>query len=148
MSPHLFALIERGHGHVAVLGLALLLHPVVALWRRRSVGVWTVRTAWLAAVLLLAVFAVGCWLYPSWRQHIKPGLQAAENALWLRFETKEHLAALTAALALGGAVCVQATRTDDALRPTAVALLLSAFVCGLATAGLGVWVGAGVHGAW
>lgn len=148
MSAHFFALIERGHGHAAVLGLALLLHPAVALWRRRGVGTWTVRTAWLAAVLLLAVFFVGCWLYPSWRLHIKPDLQAANNPLWLRFETKEHLAALTAALALGGAVCVQATREDDALRRPAIALLVSAFACGLATAGLGVWVAAGVHGAW
>jgi hypothetical protein len=148
VSPQLFALVERLHGHVALLGLALLLHPVVALIRRPGVGRWTARTAWMGAALLTSTFAVGLWMYLDWRRHIKPGLVHAGDVAWVQFEVKEHLAALCVALAIGGAAVVQVAGRDPALRRTAIVLLSAAFVCGAGAGGVGAWVGASVWAAW
>lgn len=146
MSAVLYALLARAHGLTAALALALLLHPVLA-WRR-PLGRYLLLTAWLGAGLLTAVFWLGLWLYPSWRSHLKPALVAAADPLWLRFETKEHLGAFAAALAVAGAIGLQASARTPALRPLASTLLLCAFACGLTTACLGVWVGAHAHPGW
>lgn len=70
----LYTLVTTLHGLVGALALALLLHPVITLGRRRTVTWGTRFTAELAAGLLGLVFAVGWWTYPTYRENVKTGL--------------------------------------------------------------------------
>ena len=76
MSPQLFALLERLHGHTAVLGLAVLLHPVITLARGRVLGKGGRWSAALAALLIALPSVAGWLLYPHYREQIKPVLVA------------------------------------------------------------------------
>ena len=120
MSPELFALLERIHGHLAVLGLALLLHPVITLRTRRGLNWRTHLTAELGAALLAIPFAIGWAIYPAYRTHVKPSLFAAESPAFHAFETKEHLAAMAVFLAVGGAVALRAAGKTPAGRSAAL----------------------------
>jgi hypothetical protein len=144
VSGGLFALLERLHGHLGVLALALLLHPVITL-RRRGLTLWGRRTADLAAAMLAATFAGGWWLYPSYRESVKPALLADLPGIALRFESKEHLALFAAVLAIAGAAALRGK--GPALR-LAWWLLLSGWVCGVLAAALGVVVAAYGAPAW
>ena len=148
MSGSLFALLERLHGHLAVLALALLVHPLVSLRRRPGLAVWTRRTAELSAALLLAVYALGWALYPSYRRELKPDLVQGALPLALRFETKEHLAILALALVLGGALTLRVAGLRPDARTAAWWMLAMGLLCGLGTGLLGVWVASGAHLAW
>ena len=140
MSPSFFALVERIHGHLAVLGLAVLLHPVITLRRAKPPSRWTQLTADLGAGLLVFPFFIGWPIYPSYRQHIKPTLWFEQPEVALRFESKEHLAALATALAVSGALTLRAGKASQALVKIAHALLLTAWGCGVVTALLGIHV--------
>lgn len=148
MTAELYALLTRVHGHLAMLGLAVLLHPVITLARRKGLSVWTLRTAWIAAAMIAAPFALGWFLYPHYRMHVKVDLWQRGDAALLRFETKEHLAAFAVALAVSGAGVLQAAGRTPEGRRAAWALLLAAWCCGMATGLLGVWVGARAHPGW
>jgi hypothetical protein len=148
MTPALFGLLQRVHGHAALLGLALLLHPVVTLRTRRHLAAWTVRSAELAAGLLSSAFALGWWLYPTYRAEVKPALVAGSNAVALRFESKEHLAFCAAALALAGAVALRRAGGLPEGRRAAWALLLGAWLCGATAAGLGIFVASVAQPGW
>lgn len=143
-----YALLARLHGHLAMLGLALLLHPVITLRTRRALAPWTLRTAWLAVGLLAAPFALGWAIYPVYRQHPKVALwRAADAALW-RFETKEHLAAFCVVLALAGTVTLHTTGRGAEGRRAAWALLAAAWGCGVIAGALGVHVASRAHPGW
>ncbi|MCO4773293.1 MAG: hypothetical protein KDA24_24880 [Deltaproteobacteria bacterium] len=148
MSATLFALVERVHGHVAVLALALLLHPVITLRTRRLLTPWTVRTSELAALLLSGAFAVGWWLYPSYRAEVKPALLADLPRVAASFETKEHLAFCAAALAIAGAVVLRRAGASSEGRKAAWALLVGAWICGVTTGALGVFVASFAQTGW
>jgi len=139
----LFSLLERLHGHLAVLGLAVLVHPLLSLRLRPGLSPRTRLSAELAALLLGLSYAAGWLLYPSYRQQVKPPLRLHAMDLLLRFETKEHLALMTLALALGGAVVLRAAGASPEGRRAAWWLLAAALVCGLCTGGLGMLVAAG-----
>ncbi len=138
MSPQLFALLERIHGHAAVLGLAVLLHPVITLARGRPLGRGGRWSAGLAGALI-ALPSVGGWLlYPHYRGHIKPSLIADNLPVALAFESKEHLAFVCLCLTLSGvAVALGAPRHA---RRVGLPLLAGAWVCGVVTGGLGLFV--------
>jgi hypothetical protein len=140
MTPDTFALLERMHGHAAVLGLAVLLHPVVTLRRRKALTLWSVRTADLGALLIAMPWVAGWWLYPTYRLDVKPGLWAEHRQIALLFETKEHLAALTLFLVVSGAITLRAAGNTASGRRTAWTLLACAWVAGAMTGGLGVFV--------
>ena len=147
LTPEAFALLQRIHGHIAVLGLAVLLHPVLTLRR----PVITRGTRWslgLAAALVTTSTALGWWLYPDYRRGVKPGL-VRENLAWaMAFETKEHLALFCLALTLSGTgALLFGSRTPATRRLARVALGL-AFLCGATTAALGVGVAAVGSPAW
>ena len=148
MSPEVYGLLERVHGHLAVLALALLLHPVITLRTRTGLARWTVRSAWMAAGLLLVPFALGWWLYPTYREQVKPGLRADLPSLMVGFELKEHLAFYAMALAVGGAAALHWGGRHPAGRSAAWWLLASAWVCGLGAGLLGVWVAGGAQPGW
>jgi hypothetical protein len=126
-----YALFERIHGHLAILGLALLLHPIATLPGDRA---GTRRTAALAALALVGPFALGWAIYHDYRQDVKPALEPTVRGL---FEIKEHLAALAVALVVAGAVAAHGQL--DA-RKLARHLLLAAFCCGGVAGLLGIWV--------
>ena len=147
-SPHLYALLERVHGHLAWLGLALMLHPVVSLGRPGRPRRPTRWSAWLAAAFVSAPYALGWWIYPTYRTRVKPALLVESLPLALAFETKEHLALMTLALAWGGAMAIHAGGETRGGRRTARVLLGCGAVTGLVTAALGLAVAAGAHGGW
>lgn len=148
MTPTLFAVLERVHGHLALLGLALLLHPIVSLVRRRGVPFWTQVTADLAAVLLALPFALGWWIYSDYRAHVKGGLYLAKSPALPAFETKEHLAVFAMSLAIAGTLTLRLAGKDAGGRKTALALLVAAWGCGVATGLIGVWVAAETSHPW
>ncbi|MCB9682966.1 MAG: hypothetical protein H6733_15985 [Alphaproteobacteria bacterium] len=148
MTPEAFGWLTRLHGHLAVLGLAVLMHPIVTLRRRPGLPLWTRRTAELGALLLAIPFAMGWLLYPTYRGMVKPALwQRGDPALW-RFESKEHLAALCVALAVGGALTLRFAGTEADARRTAWWLLLGAWICGALTAALGIFVAGVAQPGW
>lgn len=148
MNAELYGLLVRIHSHVAVLGLALLLHPVVSLTRRPGLPRWTRRTVWIATAMIAGPFALGWWLYPTYREHVKVALWRQDHpALWA-FESKEHLAALTLALTVAGCGVLWRAGGTDGGRRTARALLLAAWGCGVLTACLGIWVGSVAQPGW
>lgn len=149
MSPgQLFALVERLHGHLAVLGLAVLLHPVITLRTRPGLALWTRRTADLGALLLLVPFAMGWWIYPAYRSEPKLRLYALGDPAWLWFESKEHLAAFAVGLAVAGALTLHVDGRTARGRRAAWAMLLAGWVCGALTAVLGIVVAARAAPAW
>ena len=148
MAPTLFALFERIHGHLAVLALALLLHPVLTLRRRPLLARWTVLTAEIGAAMLTAAFALGWWLYPTYRVQVKPSLLAGAHSVAMAFETKEHLAFCAVALAVGGAVALRTSGASPAGRRAAWHLLVAAWLCGAVTGVLGVFVASIAQPGW
>jgi hypothetical protein len=141
-----FALWQRIHGHLAVLGLAVLLHPVITLGRRRILtrGAWWSVIA--AAGLLTTSFTLGWWLYPTYRARVKPALYAEHPEVMLRFETKEHLAWLTISLVVAGTLALW--RGGEEARDPARHLFAAAWLTGVITAGLGVYVAASASPGW
>lgn len=148
MTGATYALLERLHDHLALLGLAVLIHPLLTLRARAGLSRRTLLTADLGALLLLLPYVGGWLLYPTYRARVKPGLLRQDLPLALRFETKEHLAVMTVALALGAAVALHAAGRTPQGRTAAWWMLLLAAGCGLATAALGLWVSAGATPAW
>lgn len=142
MEPSSFFLFERLHGHLAVLGLAVLAHPILSLGRP-GLSRGTRISAAVAAALLSASFASGLWIYPPYRSLVKPELLREALPLALRFESKEHLAVICLALTLGGAGVLFAAGREASGRRAARVLFLFAFLVGLLTAALGVFVAAG-----
>lgn len=144
----LYALLERLHGHLGWLGLAVLLHPVVALGRVQKVT-WRMQlTADLGAALLLAPFFLGAVIYPTYRSGVKPGLRLTDPAVAIAFESKEHLAVFAVALALAGALTLRGAGGSAAGRRAGRALCAAAWLCGAVTGILGVWVASHAHPGW
>ncbi|MED5370960.1 MAG: hypothetical protein VX899_08115 [Myxococcota bacterium] len=147
MNPHLFSLLERVHGHAALLGLALLLHPVFSLRAGRLASRGTRIAAGLSAALIALPSALGWWLYPTYRREIKPGLRQDMPALMWAFESKEHLAFGCLCLTLGGAALLLARPRHAPSLRLARHLLAAAFVCGGIAGGIGFFVAGGTP-AW
>jgi hypothetical protein len=148
VSPEAFGWLARLHGHVAVLGLAVLLHPVITLRLRGRVTRGGQLSADLGAILLLAAGVGGAVLYPAYRSRVKPPLWLAYPGSVLRFESKEHLAVMAVALAVGGALTLRAVGRSPGGRDTAWALLASAWVLGCLTASFGVYVAGTAQAGW
>jgi hypothetical protein len=148
VSPESYAWVARFHGLVAVLGLAALLHPVVLLRTRASLPSHARLTAELGALFLVIAFAIGWWNYPAYRSNVKPALWLVHPEAVLRFETKEHLAAMSTALAVGGALVLRVGGRLTVGREAAWILLLCGWTLGVVTAILGVYVAGSAHPGW
>lgn len=144
-SAALYALLERVHGHIALLGLAVLLHPVITLWRRKGLTRGTRLSANIAAVFLVVQYALGWLVYPTYRKTVKPGLVQEALPYAMAFETKEHLAIMAVALTLGGVGTLHAAGRTEAGRKAARVLLLMAWLCGVAVGVMGVVIAARAH---
>ena len=147
MTPVSFALVERLHGHLGWLGLAVLAHPLLVLLRGRPVTRGTRLSAVIATALVVLPYALGWAIYPTYRTHIKPALIAAQLPVALRFESKEHLALFTVVFAVSGLATLLVSKRPEARRLATVLIGLG-WVCGVLTGVLGIWVAAHAHGGW
>lgn len=143
MSPFGFQLLERLHGHLGLLALAVLAHPLVFLGRP-GLSRGARLSAGLALVLLILAFASGLFVYPDYRRLAKPGLIQEARGLALAFETKEHLGAMATALGAGGLLAMLLLPGEAPARRAARALVALALLGGAVTAGIGLVVAARV----
>jgi hypothetical protein len=95
-------LLQKIHGHVALLGLALLLHPVASLRGGRPISTGVRVTGISAALVLLLCNALGWLIYPQYRMLVRPRLYRVDPLLYELFEIKEHLAWFALVTAIGG----------------------------------------------
>ena len=127
MGTRLLALV---HGQLAVLAVAALVHPALLLRRGKPIsrrGLWACGAA---GALLIATFVSGLVLYEPYRLGVRRALFELSPQAGFAFETKEHLAVVATALALGGiaAALLAPRREGAALRKVA------ALACGAAAA--------------
>ena len=104
--------LQRLHGHLALLGLALLLHPVIGLRRARGV---TRRALWSGAsgtAMTVLTQLSGCLIYPAYREQLRAALYQQHRSLGLAFEVKEHLAWYATCAALAGLALLWIGRRD------------------------------------
>ncbi len=114
--PGALLLWQKIHGHVALLAIALCLHPVLGLRRRARPSRGVRLSGYLASALTLLGSALGWVIYPAYRVHLRRALYAADVRLGLAFEVKEHLAFFALLLALAGAAVL--TQSGGAAGPT------------------------------
>lgn len=134
-----FQLWERIHGHIATLAVVLLVHPAWLLWRGQTLRARRVGVP--ALILLILGTALGFWIYPDYREEVKPLLRLRAPDRVPLFEVKEHLAWLCLLLTVGGVGMLRSGAA--AALPGARVMLASAAVLGLIVVALGVWVAAG-----
>lgn len=146
MEPH-WLLLEKIHGHVSLLAVALCWHPVAALRRARRPSRWTLLTGWLGSGLLTVTVALGWWIYPPYRQDLKRDLYLASPFWGNAFEVKEHWAHYAWCFAIAGAVALWFAyrRTDPTMKRVAWWSYLWAGLLGLGVGLLGIAV-ASVNG--
>lgn len=102
MSLMLF--LEKIHGHVALLGIALCYHPWFALKNARRPS-WAARlSAYLATGTLSASIVMGWIIYPEYRRSVRQTLYLTSRVLGKAFEVKEHIGTFALFLLLAGAV--------------------------------------------
>jgi hypothetical protein len=145
MSPSGYTLWTSVHGLLAALAWAALLHPVVFLRRAPRASLPAQRTAVAGAALVVVVFALGSWVYPTYRGEVKPALVHTDAPAWVWFERKEHLAVLAVGAAIAGAAWVVGMPERPAWGRR---LLLLAWLLVSAVGALGLGVGAAVHPGW
>jgi hypothetical protein len=140
-------LLQKIHGHIALLGLALCLHPPIALRRAKRTTRAVRISAYLASGFVLAANVLGWVIYPAYREEVKLDLYRHARPIGLLFEVKEHLAWFAFALAAAGLVLTWASgRPEGAWLKGGVArLYLVMGVLMVLTSVMGVWI-ASVHG--
>jgi hypothetical protein len=145
MTPSGYTLWTSAHGLLAALAWAALLHPIVFLRRAPRASRAAQRTAVAGAGLLVVVFALGSWVYPTYRGQVKPALVHGDAPAWVWFERKEHLAVLAVCAAVAGAAWLVGLPDRPAWgrRLLGLAWLLVTVV-----GALGLGVGAAVHPGW
>ena len=79
---------------------------------------------------------------------MKPALWLQSQGAVLRFESKEHLAAMAVGLAIGGALTLRLAGRHPAGREAAWMQLLCGWALAVVTAILGVYVAGAAHPAW
>ena len=148
MDAHLFGFLERVHGHLAVLGLVVLIHPVISLRRPGHLRRGTWWTVGVGVALLVPAAALGLGLYPSWRAQVKPELVQHALGVALAFEVKEHLAWFSVVCAAAGLGVLLTSGSLSGGRSLARWLLGAAVSCGAIAAGLGIWIAGAAWPAW
>lgn len=138
---NLFLLLEKLHGHIAILGLALCFHPPVALRKARAPGRGTRISAYLASALVTVGMVLGWVIYPEYRREVRQELYLAGDWYGRAFEVKEHIATFTLALVLAGAIVTWLSarpRAGQALTPAIRRIYLTAGLMGVTSAVLGI----------
>ncbi|MBI4954447.1 MAG: hypothetical protein HY908_20650 [Myxococcales bacterium] len=135
------ALLEGVHGHFGVLAAAVLAHPAIRLRRGAPLSNGARWASSGAGLLVAAAFATGLWIYPRYVALVRPRLFGVSERAALLFETKEHLALMTVATALGAVACVWLARREDRdlRRGAALLFALSSALC-LTVVALGTYI--------
>ena len=134
------ALFETVHGHLGVLAAAALAHPAILLRKGQPLSRgarWAVGLTTLAVTL---AFASGLAIYAAYVAQVRPWLFRASARAGLLFETKEHVAFIVVASALGAGACALLAPRDargrELRRLAAVVYAVGALLC-LAVTALG-----------
>lgn len=99
----IWLILEKIHGHLALLGIAACLHPPIVLRKARRPN-WATRMSGYAGSFLLSVsIACGWFIYPEYRLQIRQHLYATNRALAVSFEVKEHVGTFALFLVIAGA---------------------------------------------
>lgn len=137
-----WALLQKLHGIIAVLGLAATLHPVLLVRDDKRPSARTVMAAKLAAGILSLSTALAFLVYPlAYRVRVRDWL--LENAPTLHtvwFETKEALGFFALVGVVAGALLLARYADQPQARRAARRCFQSAFVCGLGAAVIGLVV--------
>lgn len=142
MSLDTLRLVERIHGHLGWLAVALLVHPAIVLRNPR-------RRAHLAVALSTGAVtlgaAIGAWLYVDYRAQLRRGIFLEAPSLGLMFERKEHLAFAAVLLAWAGCAAYfgaprAAPELNAMLRKTAFRAFVASATLAMVVAVLGTWV--------
>ncbi len=99
----IWLVLEKIHGHLALLAIAACLHPPMALRKARRPSWATRMSGYAASAMLSASIAAGWFIYPEYRLQIRQHLYATNRALAVSFEVKEHLGTFALFLVLAGA---------------------------------------------
>lgn len=134
-------LLEAIHGHVGVLAMVALYHPALMLWSGKPLSRNGKLALGASLALVVLAFALGLWIYDPYREEVRPELFRTDVRTGLLFETKEHLAwiALASALGAGLAALVAPPKAAQVRRIAGRVFLAAAIACTLA-AGLGTWI--------
>lgn len=101
--------LQKAHGHLALLAVAACLHPPIALRAARRPA-WSTRvSAYAASALVVATNVLGWYIYPDYRETVKLEIYRASHFWGEMFEIKEHLAFFSLCLALAAAIAVFAS---------------------------------------
>jgi hypothetical protein len=132
---------ESVHGHLGVLAAIALLHPAILLRDGRPLTRGLRSSVGLSTALTGLAFAFGVASYDSYRELVKRDLFLLDPAAGLLFETKEHLAYVTLALAIGaGAAALLAPASATGTRRMAARVYAAAALGCLTVVALGTWV--------
>lgn len=134
-------LLQAVHGHAGILAAAALLHPAILLRAGKPLGRRNVWSVLLATALATGAWASGAWIYADYRAQVKRPLFLTNERAGLLFETKEHVAVLVVAFALGACVtALVAPRGATSLRRSAALAYATAAVACVVVSALGTWV--------
>ena len=138
---NVLALLQSLHGALAVLAVAACAHPA---WTLRSDRAPSSRVRWsvgLAVGLTIVSVVLGWWIYPDYRELIKPWLLERHPRLHqLAFELKEALGFFSLVGAVGGGGLVAIGSDDELARKAARNAFALATLVGLVSAILGIAV--------
>jgi len=143
----MWILLQKVHGYLAFLGIALCLHPWFALRRARRPSRWTRVSGYLASALIVLTNVMGWVIYPAYRDIVKNDIYRHARPVGLLFEVKEHWGWFACALAIAGAAMMWASVGPDAtrLRGPVRATYLAVFLFSASVAVMGIYVST-VHG--
>ncbi len=133
-------LLQKVHGHLGILAVALALHPVFSLRKGRPPTRGARLSGYLGAATMTLASGAGWLVYPTYREEVRRRLYEQSVTYGQLFETKEHLAFYALCLALAGAALLWASNKEHGAsvrRPARITWALC-FVCALATGLLGV----------
>jgi hypothetical protein len=139
-------ILESIHGHFGALAVIALVHPAIVLRRGCPLSRGARLSVWLTTLTCGAAFGLGVFIYGDYRALVKADLFRISAHVGFLFETKEHLAFATLALALGaGAAALLAPPEAREVRRLSAVLYAAAAVLCLVVAALGTFVRS-VHG--
>lgn len=102
--------LQKVHGHIALLAIALCFHPWFALRRARRPSPAVRLSGYLATGGIVLTSLLGWWIYPPYREEIKAELYLA-NPFWGDlFEVKEHWGWYSLVLAVAAGVLMWLAR--------------------------------------
>lgn len=107
-------LLQKVHGFIAVLGIALAFHPWFALRRSRGIPRRTKIACLLASAFLVVTNVMGWIIYPAYRRELKADIYLHDYFWGDLFEVKEHWGFYALMLAVGGAVLVVCAGRENA----------------------------------